>query len=59
MPHTTTHCILVDEAQFLTSEHIDQLRLATVQWKVYGVWCMVVYGLYVLLYVYVVLKCIT
>eukprot|EP01031_Cornospumella_fuschlensis_P039894 gene39894-48579_t len=34
VPHASTHCILVDEAQFLTSEHIDQLRLATVQWKV-------------------------
>lgn len=27
-------CILVDEAQFLSTEHVDQLRLITVEWKV-------------------------
>lgn len=29
-----THCILVDEVQFLSPHHIDQLRLVTVAWKV-------------------------
>lgn len=28
------HCILVDEAQFLEVEHVNQLRLATEQWRV-------------------------
>jgi thymidine kinase len=31
---STTHCILVDEAQFLSPQQIDQLRLITVAWKV-------------------------
>eukprot|EP00597_Dinobryon_sp_UTEXLB2267_P016524 CAMPEP_0201094344 /NCGR_PEP_ID=MMETSP0812-20130820/2666_1 /ASSEMBLY_ACC=CAM_ASM_000668 /TAXON_ID=98059 /ORGANISM="Dinobryon sp., Strain UTEXLB2267" /LENGTH=241 /DNA_ID=CAMNT_0047346867 /DNA_START=36 /DNA_END=761 /DNA_ORIENTATION=+ len=30
----TIHCILVDEAQFLEAEQIDQLRLVTVKWNV-------------------------
>eukprot|EP01039_Chlorochromonas_danica_P007714 gene7714-8525_t len=32
--NSPTHCILVDEAQFLSADQIDQLRLVTVAWKV-------------------------
>jgi thymidine kinase len=34
LPPTPIHCILVDEAQFLEVEHVDQLRLATEMWQV-------------------------
>lgn len=28
-------CVLVDEAQFLSPDHIDQLRAITLLWKVF------------------------
>jgi len=34
LPSDPVHCILVDEAQFLEVEQVDQLRLATEQWSV-------------------------
>lgn len=34
LPDAPVHCILVDEAQFLEVDQVDQLRLATEQWSV-------------------------
>lgn len=41
MPDSPIHCVLVDEAQFLQVDQVNQLRLATEQWSV-PVYC---YGL--------------
>lgn len=41
MPEKPIHCVLVDEAQFLQVEQVNQLRLATEQWNV-PIYC---YGL--------------
>lgn len=34
LPKTTVHCVLVDEAQFLQTEQVNQLRLATEHWNI-------------------------
>lgn len=34
LPRPVVHCVLVDEAQFLAVDQVDQLRLATVAWKI-------------------------
>jgi thymidine kinase len=34
LPESPVHCVLVDEAQFLQVDQVDQLRLATEHWKI-------------------------